>query len=39
LAQKHKSVLDRRATADVNRLTPIEAINLRRRIKTDIAGA
>jgi DNA mismatch repair protein MutS len=36
--QKHKSVLDKLATIDVNRLTPLEAINLLSQIKTEIAG-
>jgi len=37
--QKHKSVLDRLATTDVNNLTPIEAINLLSQIKREIADA
>jgi DNA mismatch repair protein MutS len=37
--QKHKSVLDKLATTDVNRLTPLEAINLLSQIKDEIAGA
>jgi len=37
--QKHKSVLDKLATIDVNNLTPIEAINLLSQIKREIAGA
>ena len=36
--QKHKSVLDKLATTDVNNLTPLEAINLLGQIKTEIAG-
>jgi len=36
--QKHKSVLDRLATTDVNNLTPIEAINLLSQIKDEIAA-
>ncbi len=35
--QKHKSVLDKLASTDVNRLTPIEAINLLSQIKREIA--
>ncbi len=35
--QKHKSVLDKLATTDVNRLTPLEAINLLSQIKSEIA--
>ena len=35
--QKHKSVLDKLASTDVNHLTPIEAINLLSRIKSDLA--
>jgi DNA mismatch repair protein MutS len=35
--QKHKSVLDKLATIDVNNLTPIEAINLLSQIKTEIS--
>ncbi len=35
--QKHKSVLDKLATTDVNRLTPLEAINLLSQIKEEIA--
>jgi DNA mismatch repair protein MutS len=34
--QKHKSVLDKLTAADVNNLTPIEAINLLNRIKREI---
>ena len=34
--QKHKSVLDRLSSTDVNNLTPIEAINLLNEIKTEI---
>ena len=36
--QKHKSVLDKLATTDVDRLTPLEAINLLSRIKNEIAA-
>ncbi len=36
--QKHKSVLDKLATTDVNNLTPLEAINLLGQIKAEIAG-
>ncbi|MBN2131313.1 MAG: DNA mismatch repair protein MutS, partial [Sedimentisphaerales bacterium] len=36
--QKHKSVLDKLATTDVNHLTPLEAINLLSQIKTEITG-
>lgn len=36
--QKHKSVLDKLATTDVNHLTPIEAINLLSQIKAEISG-
>jgi len=36
--QKHKSVLDKLATIDVNNLTPIEAINLLSQIKDEIAA-
>jgi len=36
--QKHKSVLDRLATIDLDNLTPLEAINLLNQIKTEIAG-
>jgi DNA mismatch repair protein MutS len=35
--QKHKSVLDKLATTDVNNLTPLEAINLLSQIKNEIA--
>ena len=35
--QKHKSVLDKLATTDLNNLTPIEAINLLSQIKAEIA--
>jgi len=35
--QKHKSVLDKLATTDVNNLTPLEAINLLGQIKAEIA--
>ncbi len=34
--QKHKSVLDKLASTDVNNLTPIDAINLLNQIKTEI---
>jgi DNA mismatch repair protein MutS len=37
--QKHKSVLDKLATTDVNRLTPLEAINLLSQIKAEIGDA
>jgi DNA mismatch repair protein MutS len=37
--QKHKSVLDKLASTDVNNLTPIEAINLLSQIKREIADA
>jgi len=36
--QKHKSVLDKLASTDVNNLTPIEAINLLNQIKNEIDG-
>ena len=36
--QKHKSVLDKLATTDINHLTPIEAINLLSRIKEEMQG-
>jgi DNA mismatch repair protein MutS len=36
--QKHKSVLDRLSSTDVNNLTPIAAINLLNEIKTEING-
>jgi DNA mismatch repair protein MutS len=36
--QKHKSVLDKLAGVDVDRLTPLEAINLLGRIKDEIAA-
>ena len=36
--QKHKSVLDKLASTDVNHLTPLEAINLLSQIKNEIAG-
>jgi DNA mismatch repair protein MutS len=36
--QKHKSVLDKLAATDINRLTPLEAINLLSQIKTELAG-
>ncbi|GAG17007.1 unnamed protein product, partial [marine sediment metagenome] len=34
--QKHKSVLEKLATTDVNNLTPIEAINLLEEIRKEI---
>ena len=34
--QKHKSVLDKLASTDINNLTPIEAINLLNKIKKEI---
>jgi len=34
--QKHKSVLDKLASTDVNHLTPLEAINLLSQIKAEI---
>ena len=34
--QKHKSVLDKLASTDVDNLTPIEAINLLKKIKNEI---
>ena len=34
--QKHKSILDKLTSIDVNNLTPIEAINLLNKIKTEI---
>jgi DNA mismatch repair protein MutS len=34
--QKHKSVLEKLASTDVNNLTPIEAINLLNEIKNEI---
>ncbi len=37
--QKHKSVLDKLASTDVNHLTPLEAINLLSEIKREIADA
>ncbi|MBW8001293.1 MAG: DNA mismatch repair protein MutS [Planctomycetes bacterium] len=37
--QKHKSVLDKLASMDVNNLTPIEAINLLNKIKDEIDRA
>ena len=36
--QRHKSVLDKLASTDVNNLTPIEAINLLNQIKNEIDG-
>ena len=35
--QKHKSVLDKLASIDVNNLTPLEAMNLLNQIKNEIA--
>jgi DNA mismatch repair protein MutS len=35
--QKHKSVLEKLAATDVNKLTPIEAINLLNQIRNEIA--
>jgi DNA mismatch repair protein MutS len=35
--QKHKSVLDKLASTDINNLTPIEAINLLSQIKNEIS--
>ncbi|MGD8786251.1 MAG: DNA mismatch repair protein MutS [Phycisphaerales bacterium] len=37
--QKHKSVLDKLASTDINKLTPIEAINLLNKIKEEIDEA
>jgi DNA mismatch repair protein MutS len=37
--QKHKSVLDKLATIDVNHLTPIEAMNLLSQIKDEITAS
>jgi DNA mismatch repair protein MutS len=37
--QKHKSVLDKLASTDVNRLTPLGAINLLSQIKNEITPA
>jgi len=34
--QKHKSVLEKLASTDVNNLTPLEAINLLHEIKNEI---
>jgi len=34
--QKHKSVLEKLASTDVNNLTPIEAITLLNKIKNEI---
>ena len=34
--QKHKSVLDKLTSIDINNLTPIEAINLLNQIKNEI---
>jgi len=36
--RKHKSVLDKLASTDINNLTPIEAINLLNQIKNEIEG-
>jgi DNA mismatch repair protein MutS len=36
--QKHKTVLDKLCSLDVNNLTPIEAINLLNQIKSEIDG-
>jgi len=36
--QKHKSVLDRLASTDINHLTPLEAINLLSQIKNEIGS-
>ncbi len=36
--QKHKSVLDKLASIDVNNLTPLEAMNLLNQIKEEIRG-
>jgi DNA mismatch repair protein MutS len=36
--EKHKSILDKLASMDVNNLTPIEAINLLNQIKKEIDG-
>ncbi|MHC4296003.1 MAG: DNA mismatch repair protein MutS [Planctomycetota bacterium] len=36
--EKHKSVLDKLASTDVNNLTPIEAINLLNQIKDELNG-
>jgi len=36
--QKQKNVLDKLASADINNLTPIEAINLLNQIKNEING-
>ena len=34
--EKHKSVLDKLSSTDINNLTPIEAINLLNQIKQEI---
>ena len=34
--QKHKSVLDKLGSTDINNLTPLEAINLLNQIKNEI---
>jgi DNA mismatch repair protein MutS len=34
--QRHKSVLDKLASTDVNNLTPLEAINILNQIKQEI---
>jgi DNA mismatch repair protein MutS len=36
--QKHKNILDKLASTDINNLTPIEAINLLNQIKSEIDG-
>lgn len=36
--QKHKSILEKLASTDINNLTPIEAINLLNQIKQEISG-
>lgn len=36
VVQKHKSVLEKLASADINNLTPIEAINLLSQIKDEM---
>ena len=37
--QKHKNILDKLASTDINNLTPIEAINLLNQIKNEIDGS
>ena len=37
--QKHKFVLDKLATTDINHLPPLEAINLLSQIKAEISGS